>query len=174
MRILIMFLILISFSCKSEDDKLRHYNKQLTKLQKTEKYIIVRKLALDTLQNWINSGITATGIIPLKTFVKWKIDDALFFNSSQNKCVLLILETDQTVNAKLDFVKILLAVYEGSKWNFYFKSLPTIFFQRDFSSGKGFDYESLSVLSRKAVLREYYKKIRLKSTISFLITTSQF
>jgi hypothetical protein len=155
------------FGCKSGNEQLQHFNAELKNLEKTEKYKVVKKLANDTLQKWINSDITSTGIPPLRTFIKWKLDDAIFFNEDKNRCIILILERDTTPYAKLDAVKLLLADYNLNHWNFYFQSLPALFYQRNESKANGYNFDELSALVRKDILKEYYKRNSCKIDSDF-------
>ncbi|WP_295794152.1 hypothetical protein [Mucilaginibacter sp.] len=127
---------------------------------KSEVYNVVKNASRDTLDSWIKKGIKAAGIPPLTTILEYKFDDAIFFNSSNKKCFLMILERDTSRNAKLDAVDLMFGNYENKRWNFYLESLPTMFMSRQLHNRKKpFTFKELSDFGRNEVIKGYYQNL---------------
>lgn len=160
MKIFKYALLLIVFSrCAAQQQQLGCYETQLAALKQTLLYTDVKSQALDSLHSWINNGIMASGIPPLRNGFEWKIDDAIFFNSNKTKVIFLILEKDTVSNAKSDYLQFYFGVRIKQHWQFYFKSLLTMYIPRKQNEEyKAHSFEELSATGIKQVLQEYYKR----------------
>lgn len=114
----------------------------------------VLKLANGKIHSWLIAGVA--GVQFLKSS-DWKIDDAVFLNSTKDKGYLLLLNQDKDVEAELDYVQLLYAAKENGHWTIYLASLSNLIVPRQKVNGK-FKANSLAVLSevgRKEINRRY-------------------
>jgi hypothetical protein len=151
------FIIFIFTSCSAQHKK-DCYNTQLDSLKAKAIYGEVKSKALDSLQSWINSGITASGIPPLRNRLKWKIDDAIFFNQKQTRVIFMILERDTVLGSKADYIDFFIGLKAKQDWCFYFKSVPSMYIARKLDNeSTPHSFEELSAIGVEQVLKEYYK-----------------
>ncbi|MNG75446.1 hypothetical protein D3C87_623980 [compost metagenome] len=125
----VLFLFGTAWSCnnKVKNTEPKEFSKINTELQKE-----VRIAAYQTLRAWLDQGVE--GVQFLRSS-EWKIGDQIFFNSSNNKGFLLLLNQDKVPQAELDYVQVLYAVKEGEKWHIYLASLPNIIIPRKRENG---------------------------------------
>ncbi len=101
----------------------------------------------------------ASGIPPLRNGFEWKIDDAVFLNSNKTRVIFLILEKDTVFNAKSDYLQFYFGIRTKNNWQFYFKSLPTMYIPKKLNGEYGaHSFEELSAIGIEQVLKEYYKR----------------
>lgn len=153
-------ILLIVFSkCAAQQQQLSCYGTQLGALKKTLLYKDAKRQALDSLHSWINNGIMASGIPPLRNGFDWKIDDAVFFNENKTRVIFLILERDTVFKAKSDYLQFYFGIRTKQRWQFYFKSLLTIYIPRKLNDEyRAQSFEELSRTGIEQVLKEYYKR----------------
>lgn len=159
MKIYIYALTIFFFtSCYSQQHKTNCYNSQLDSLKNTVLYNNVKTRALDSLNSWINVGIMASGIPPLRDRLEWKIDDAIFFNKKRTRVIVMILERDTSINSKADYIAFYFGIQINQNWQFYFKSLPLLYMPRKLNyENTTQSFEELSSRGIEQVLKEYFK-----------------
>lgn len=125
----VLFLFGTAWSCnnKVKNNEPKESSNINTELQKEVKIAAYR-----TLSTWLDQGVE--GIQFLRSS-EWKIGDQIFFNSSNSKGFLLLLNQDKVPQAELDYVQVLYAVKEGEKWHIYLASLPNIIIPRKRENG---------------------------------------
>lgn len=169
-NILITLLIFFNFSCKSTEDKLQCLADKQRVWQKDEVYKDVRNELTSTLQDWINNDIEAVRYYK-KTL--WKIDETVFFNTFQSEAILLVLEQDTALNAKMDGIHMIYAMKEGDKWRFFYKSMPAFSAERYYTDKKNpttpYTFEDLPDFARKKLVESgYFKKGRCEINDSYI------
>jgi hypothetical protein len=143
--------------CSAQNSKNCYYS-LLDSLKTTAIYLEVKNKAYDSLHSWIDEGIMSSGIPPLRTRVKWKIDDAVFFNQSKNRVIFMILERDTVSDSKGDYINFFIGVKTKQDWQFYFKSLPSMYIARKADNeNKVHSFEELSAIGVEQALKEYYE-----------------
>lgn len=103
----------------------------------------VLKAANDAVNSWLTDKVR--GIQFLQTS-NWKIDSAVFLNSTKDRGYLLLLNQDKDKEAELDYVQLLYAAKTDGKWVIYLASLPNLVVQRK-KVNNGFIAASLDELS---------------------------
>lgn len=127
--ILICLAILLLFGVASS---CKNMNSEETTKMDTIAQKEVKVAAHQILASWLVEGIE--GIQFLNTS-KWKIDDQVFLNSSNDKGYLLLLNQDKDLQAALDYVQVMYASKEDGKWNIYLESLPNFVIPRKKENG---------------------------------------
>ena len=159
MKVFRYCLIVLFFASCSAQNKIECYKTQLDSLKATAIYNEVKSKSFDSLQSWINNGITASGIPPLRNRVTWKIDDAIFFNQEKTRVIFMILERDTVLGAKADYINFFIGIKAKQDWHFYFKSLPSMYIARKSDNeSTPHSFEELSDIGIEQVLKEYYKR----------------
>lgn len=157
MKVFIYSFVIFFFASCSAQHKKDCYNTQLDSLKATAIYGEVKNKALDSLQSWVNSGIMASGIPRLRNRLKWRIDDAIFFNQKKDRVIFMILESDTVLGSKADYIHFYLGIKKKQDWQFYFKSLPLMYIARKTENENAHNFEELSAIGVEQVLKEYYK-----------------
>ncbi len=158
MKVFIYSFVTFFFASCSAQHRDNCYSAQLDSLKATAIYNEVNNKALDSLKSWINSGITASGIPPMRNGFEWKIDEAIFFNQKKTRVLFLILAKDTVFNSKSDYIHIYLGIKKKQDWQFYYKSLPTLYIARKADAeSTPHSFEELSAIGVEQVLKEYYK-----------------
>ncbi|MEA5139520.1 hypothetical protein [Arcicella rigui] len=124
MKYLYILLVLFCNACNNENNKLECYQLLLTKLKNEKKYNEVMSTAMINLPNIVNSDSKRKLNDPsyIETTL---IDDAVFFNTNRNKCLLLVLQKTSK-DLKLDQVLIIQGTYNRNKWEFSYDRLPLV------------------------------------------------
>ncbi|MDF2932753.1 MAG: hypothetical protein K0R36_2084 [Chryseobacterium sp.] len=114
----------------------------------------VKVAASKILTLWLAEGIEGVQFLSNS---KWKVDDQVFLNSSNDKGYLLLLNQDNDPQAEVDYVQVLYASKEEGKWNIYLESLPNLVIPRKKENGS-FVTNTLSQLAdvgEKEIGRQY-------------------
>ena len=133
------------------------FNDQLNKSKLTQPYKEVLSSARHNLQQWIADGVEEVQILKE---CKWKVDDAIFFNSKQDRCYLLLLMQDNAPDAEVDYVYLMYGAVENHERKIYFSSLPNYVYMRErlkLSKNSPVPMDILSKPSREELLKGYYK-----------------
>jgi hypothetical protein len=150
---LILLVLLCLYSCSTEKSKTANFDRLLTNYKLSPAYADVKNTAKQDLEKWIQADLEEVHIL---TECKWKLSDDVFFNTKKNRAYLLLLIQDNNKSAELDYVYIMYAAREDTKWNVYFSSLPSYVFPRArFGSNKTISFEQLSKISRNELLKGY-------------------
>ena len=127
---------------------------QLNDLKKTTEYKQVQLAANDNLNGWIAADLED---VHLLKECKWKLDEAVFFNTKKDRAYLLLLIQDNLETAELDYAYVMYAALDRSVWKIYFAGLPGYVFPRArFAGNKTVPFQVLSKLSRGELLKGYY------------------
>jgi len=159
MKIFIIFQMFFNLSCKTTDDKLGCLADKNQEWQQLEVYKDVQIQLANTLQVWVESNIKA-----VQHYKKniWKIDETVFFNTSQNAAVLMVLEQDTAKDAKMDDVQLIYAKKTGDKWNFFYRGMNTLSAERYYRDKKDptkpYTFEELSNIAKKKIIEGGYFK----------------
>ena len=157
LSILLTIVLAVTTGCSTEQDKAKMFNDQLKKSKLTQSYKEVLSSARHNLQQWIADGVEEVQILKE---CKWKVDDAIFFNSKQDRCYLLLLMQDNAPDAEVDYVYLIYGAVENHEWKIYFSSLPNYVYMRErlkLSKNSPVPMDILSKLSREELLKGYYK-----------------
>lgn len=122
------FLIFILIICAGCKDPKQAGNVEGGGMIKQE----IRTESKQIINSWVDSGIT--GIRFLKKS-KWKIDDKVYLNSTEDKGYLLLLNQDLDPSAELDYVQTLYVAKEDGAWTLYLVSLPNLIVTREKENG---------------------------------------
>lgn len=168
-----IFVVLIigysAFGCKTQEGQKRCYTESLKEIQQKPVYNTIHTSLQDTLNSWKSRKLK--GVRSLYD-CEWKVDDAVFFNYTYDKAILLILKrhTQALVNfgsrenpelrpPTQDNVETVFAYIENGSWQFFTYTMPTMVIIREHYGKKGpMTFEELSEIGRKEVLLSYYKK----------------
>lgn len=156
--LLLIYPVLVLQSCISEYDKLLCLEKKNKSWRQEQVYTDVRKELQLTFQSWIDNNVKAVQYYKLSV---WQVDETVFFNTSKNSAILLVLEQDISDNATSDIIQLILARKVGSQWHFFYKSMNTIGVSRYYSKenpNEPFTFKELSELGKKEILRGGYLK----------------
>ena len=110
LSILLTIVLAVTTGCSTEQDKTKKFNDQLKKSKLTQPYKEVLSSARHNLQQWIADGVEEVQILKE---CKWKVDDAIFFNSKQDRCYLLLLMQDNAPDAEVDYVYLMYGAVEN-------------------------------------------------------------
>src|SRR5438128_289518 len=122
-NLLIIGLIFANISCGSTEDKLQCLADLNRTWQKQQNYKSLQSALKSQVNEWVNDSIKDVQYLRKKI---WKIDETVYFNSSENAAILLLLQQDTSQNAKMDFIQLIYAKLFGDRWHFYLKSMPTL------------------------------------------------
>jgi maltose-binding protein MalE len=90
----------------------------------------------------------------------WKVDDIVFFDSSQKQAILLLLEQDTSINAKMDDINLIYAKWDNDKWKFYYSSMPVItaprYYNKKALPEKPYTFKELSDIGIRKILKGGY------------------
>lgn len=115
-------------------------------------YKAVQTTAELKLNEWIGKGLEEVQFLRQ---CKWKLDEAVFFNSERNRCYLLLLIQDDLADAHLDYIYQMYAVKENKVWVIYFAGLPNMVFPRARFGNKPISLGKLSELGCAEMLKGY-------------------
>lgn len=119
-----LLLLIVIFSCKNLNKQLQCFDEYQKEIRKTEVYIEVLSAFKDTLKQWV--AMKLQYITPTQG-EEWQIDSTIFFNTTMDRCLLLLLRREKSINSSyLDNAEIILAVKKSDGWHFYFSSMPSI------------------------------------------------
>jgi hypothetical protein len=156
---ILMLTFLAIFSCKSEETQNKCLSAHINEISSDPEYQFIRRAANDTINSW------STRNLKFFTSLKsnnWQIDSAIIFNKDKSKAIVLLLEIDTTPTATFDYVKMLAAEKKEGNWQFYFKSMPTIGFDRTVNPNsktkRPYTFKELSGISRKEIINGGYFK----------------
>ena len=156
--IYLLIIVFISMTgCLNGQNKINMFADQLQKDKNTAPYKEVMAAANSDLNQWIADGVEEVQILKE---CNWKVDDAVFFNTTRDKCYLLLLMQDKAKGAEIDYVYQMYGALEGKQWKIYFSSLPNYVYLRErlkLPEGTPVPMETLSKLSREELLKGYYK-----------------
>lgn len=147
--IYLSFLLSI-FACQ-QSSKLSCFKSSLESIKRQEIYSEVHTAAFKIIPSLKN--VNHHSVIADTSFIKkWKIDDAIFFNSKRDKCLLLLLEQTSS-DMKLDQIEIVQGTLVNKVWRFSFSRLPeipeiTCTVNKEFMDGKNHS-NSFNILSEK-------------------------
>lgn len=123
--LLISAIYICTLSCiDNSSNKLSCYNDYLTSLKKEEVYSTI----LASVHKSIPTLKTPQNRVILQDtsfIINWKLDDAIFFNSKKDKCLLLILEQTNK-DLRLDQIEIVQGTLVDKSWRFSLDRLPEI------------------------------------------------
>lgn len=143
------------FSCKNRTEKnIEYYSSQFEILKKSHEYQIVISSAEDTIKRWID--------LDLKYFHrfksdKWKLDDWIYLNSTQDKCIVSILVKNLRTS-ELDDVNFILCEKNQGKWWFY-DGPDLMILQKNYTDDKtllALPFDQIRIVARKYILQWYY------------------
>ena len=160
-QILIYLLVTVFIStacCSSGQSKTNIFEDQLKEYKVTTAYKEAFAAAGNDLEKWIAEGVAEVQILKE---CKWKVDDAIFFNTRKDRCYLLLLIQDNAPNAEVDYVYLMYGALEDTKWKIYFSSLPNYVYLRarlKLAKSTPVPMKLLSKLSREELLKGYYHR----------------
>lgn len=150
MRQFLVFLIFL-YGCTSSEDSSREllecYDKQLNKMKTESAYYEVRAQFADTAESLLSQK-EYFGM----PYVEKKLDDALFFNSNKDGCLLLILKK-YPKGLVFGAVRVVTGQKFRGEWIFE-PSIEIVFDQNYFSKYDDNSFEVLSELARVSILNE--------------------
>lgn len=127
------------FSCTNYD--LDCFDNEQEKIKQEEIYSEVRAAFRDTLNSWINKGIS-----PKTNFENsiYTIDQALICDSRRSKCIFFILKKDTGSSGKMLFSTKFIGseINEDGSWNFYYRPYPTTYYSYLTEADAPFNYMS--------------------------------
>lgn len=153
-NILLISIAVLSFLCTASSCVPKNTNPEETTKMDTTAQKEVKIAARQILASWLAEGIE--GVQFLSTS-EWKIDEAVFLNSSHDKGYLLLLNQDRDPQAALDYVQVLYASKEEGKWNIYMESLPNLVLPRKKENGSfvANTLDQLAAAGEKEIGRHY-------------------
>lgn len=124
MKKYIFIVLILSVSSCVYENKLNCYEQDLVKLKKEKKYNELMYVAHDQLPNLLS--VDNELVFKDSSYIDSAIiDDAVFFNKTENKCLLLILQ--QTSNEfKSDRIRVIQGTYLNDKWKFSSSRMPLV------------------------------------------------
>jgi hypothetical protein len=156
-RWLLILITFLNLRCKSTNGQQHCLEDNIKEIKATSEYNSIRSAARDTISKWATLNI--------KTFyginrTEWELDSAVFFNKDKSKALLLLLEVDTVLTAKLDYIKLLAAEKKGDNWYFYAQSMHFIIYDREENpQGRPYTFPELSLKGRYELIRGGYFKI---------------
>lgn len=154
---MLAFVFISTTCCSSGQNRTEMFEDQLKEYKLTRPYKEVISSADHYLQQWIDEGVEDVKILKE---CKWKVDDAVFFNTKKDKCYLLLLMQDNALEAEVDYVYLMYGALEDHHWKIYFSSLPNYVYLRErlnLPKSTPVSMDVLSNLSREEFLKGYYK-----------------
>jgi hypothetical protein len=156
---LLLFLLLINHqACKSIDDQLSCFKNQQMMLKNMGVRTEIFNQLSDSLKFWLDRDLYG-----IKRFKKgkYKIDDNIFINHKQDKCVVALFKIDTNIlhhsyNIELVFGRLL----DVKKWQFIISSMPVITYKLgELHSERAGNFEAMSIFLQKKLMEGgYYKK----------------
>lgn len=161
LSVLFSILIITIFSCgrktsEKEDyfGTIRHIDKPLDSITN-----LVYKNLRDTLNRWANLKLRYWYYLNDPRECVWVIDDLIYFNSQQNKCLATLLLATY-YNKESDDIRFLLGEKQNGKWWFYdgpnlviiqsvYEPDPTV---------KALPFSTLRTIARRTALSWYYQE----------------
>lgn len=154
---LLAFVFISTTCCSGGQNRTEMFEEQLTEYKLTRPYKEVISSARHYLDQWIDEGVEEVQILKE---CKWKVDDAVFFNTKKDRCYLLLLMQDNAQDAEVDYVYLMYGALEDHHWKIYFSSLPNYVYLRErlkLPKSTPVPMDVLSRLSREELLKGYYK-----------------
>lgn len=156
-NLLQLLFILCIISCTSTVNKFQCLDDKQLNWKKNEIYSEVQSELNSTFLDWLKNDVTAVRFYK-KTF--WKIDETIFFNTSQTAAILLVLNQDTSKSARMDNIHLIYSKKEGSKWKFFYKSMPSFSVERYYTGKKDpekpYSFKELSDLAKSKLIEGGY------------------
>ncbi len=132
-KVLFLIFSCFSFSCENTQKKANNTAIYSQYLRTSEnvigkgEYYLIREMAVDTLNSWINRKIDFWQYEKIGYTVK--IDSLICFNKERNKLITVLLAKTLNKNSSIDGVHFFYGVKIKEKW--YFFSGPTMYIPRN-------------------------------------------
>lgn len=163
--IILLLSTFSAFGC-GQAQKLKCFNQYLEEVKKDKEYEIVRQGLVDTLNAWIERGLYEVQYFKVNK-PTWKVDDAVFFNRSKTKCLLLILIQDGDPQSNEDYVKIIGAEKNNEKWQYYYVSYACTIYFRETNNYQVRSFEDLSADMVCDLVNDGYVKCGIGCRINY-------
>ena len=145
-------------SCLTLDEKIVCLDK-LTESWSQEKVHQDIRVELDsTIHTWADAGVRLA-VRYNKT--NWVIDETVFFNTSKDAALLMVLEQDTAFDAKMDDTELIYAKKAKGIWHFYSAGMPAIASQRyykDTDPALPYSFKELADKGKRKILNGGYLK----------------
>ncbi|RYD80287.1 MAG: hypothetical protein EOP53_08285 [Sphingobacteriales bacterium] len=153
----------------NEQEQLECLNKMTATWRQDKVYKNVRSELDSTFNSWIDHDIKA---VQYYRRTIWKVDETVFFNTSKNAAILLILQQDTNTNVYKDNVHLIFAKEQNGKWRFFYKSMHSLTAERYYVKENPEEPCSFKYLSDMAKMRiiesGYFKKGQCKIRDSYI------
>ena len=150
--------MLFNSSCKTIEGKLQCLESINQSWEKQIYYKQVRSELSDTIKGWINMDIKAVQHYKRNL---WKIDEPVFFNTTKNAAIILVLEQDTAKNAKMDDIHLIFAKKNSDIWRFFYHGMNTLTAARYYTKKDPtipYTFEELSNLGKRKLIEGGYLK----------------
>ncbi|TDO20228.1 hypothetical protein CLV32_3988 [Pedobacter duraquae] len=128
MLVSVLFTSVLLGACSNANEKPQLPMVPINQRSADVRYSALQKIADQNINKWIGDNIEEVRFLKECT---WKVDDEIFFNTRKDRAYLLLLIQDNDTSAALDYVYVLYAAQNMSKWTIYFAGLPTFVIPRD-------------------------------------------
>ncbi|GIV28923.1 MAG: hypothetical protein KatS3mg027_2737 [Bacteroidia bacterium] len=162
--LMVFFLFTFIGSCKNIEEQMKCFEDYQKQIRETKEYKEVMQAFADTLSRWIEMRLQ---YVPPTEGTELKIDSVVYFNTTMDKCLLLILKREISIySSSLDYAKMILGVKKTDGWHFYFSSMPNIGTPvREDPNNPGtyihYTFEQMSRYVTKRLIKSgYYKRWR--------------
>jgi|TARA_B110000914_G_scaffold225064_1_gene244688 hypothetical protein len=133
---LILLVPIFLGSCNGDKKQKECLKTYLTEVKQTKRYESISKNLRDSLYSWADNNVRLAKNYKSNKY-EWKVG-GIAFNSREDRLFGWILKKNLDKVAKLDNVKYFVAEKQGSQWQFYLTTMPSMSITRAFT----FDYLS--------------------------------
>lgn len=160
---LLFILFYSSLSCGQTTSN-KAFENYLNSIYNSKDYREIKSRLHDSVQSWIDRELYE---LLFYKKLNWKIDDAVFFDRTKEKALLLILAQVRDPRHPNDYIKIVGAEKINGNWEFYYASYPVVEHNRKDNGNNIYSFEQLSQSGRHELIDDGYVKCLVECNINY-------